>query len=59
MCNEQLENETLNIILDVSKKTNNSGINLAKYMQEPLYLKLIILLKKKGIPKKIQIILYL
>lgn len=54
--------KTLNIILDGSKKKpNNSGINLTKYMQEPLYLKLIILLKrgKKDISKKIQIVLYL
>lgn len=61
MCNEQLKMKTLNIILDGSKKTNNSGINLTKYMQEPLYLKLITLLKrkKKDISKKIQIVLYL
>lgn len=39
--------KTLNIILDGSKKPNNSGINLTKYMQEPLYLKLIALLKRK------------
>lgn len=44
-----------------AKKPNNSGINLTKYMQEPLYLKLITLLKrkKKDISKKIQIVLYL
>lgn len=44
-----------------AKKHNNSGINLIKYMQEPLYLKLITLLKrkKKDVSKKIQIVLYL